>query len=314
MRTPLNYRSTSSRVALLMAVACALVLCIACNKKPNDQLVVQEVEARLFQDPALKASDIHVESHNASVTLKGTVGTEDEKQRAGQIVASLSDVRQLVNSLEVAPPKTSDTTPVRQPAPVVAAPPAPARIAVVPAKPPTAAATSGSPAVTNAGLVTTSWTDPIDRYLAGRPRAKPPSPLTGTGSAFESDGRQYIIDPRLIVAISGAETSFATDKCHSTPVTTTRNAWNWFWCYGSGSCGTDACINSPFDTWESGIKTVSKYVERNYVMKGLTDVRKIQAKYCTSGCQYWVPNVEAFMREMGGDPENLTIANPFATE
>ena len=135
--------------------------------------------------------------------------------------------------------------------------------------------------------------------------------MTGRGSVFEADGVTYTIDPRLVVAISGAETSFATGKCHKTPVVDTRNAWNWFWCYGNNSCGNDVCDNSAFDTWDSGIKTVSKYVKRNYIMKGLTDVRKIQVKYCTEDCDYWVKNVQTFMQQMGGDPENLTVAQPF---
>src|SRR6202007_2613961 len=114
--------------------------------------------------------------------------------------------------------------------------------------------------------------DPIDQFLAKNPRSHPPSPLTGQGSMFESYGQQYTIEPRLIVAISGAETQFGTSNCHSTPVVNTRNAWNWFWCYADNTCGNDSCINSPFDTWASGIKTLSKFMRRNYLNKGYTTI------------------------------------------
>ena len=151
-----------------------------------------------------------------------------------------------------------------------------------------------------------TWSNPIDQYLAKRPTPSRPSPLTGQGSVFDSNGQQYAIDPRLIVAISGAETSFATAKCHSTPVVETHNAWNWFWCYASGTCGNDVCGNSPFDSWGSGIKTLSKFLRKNYINKGYNTVPLIRSKYCTAGCDYWVSNVTRFLQEMNGDPNSLT--------
>ena len=344
-------RGAKSRRGLVSLLLCCLLLS-ACSRKPDDQLIVQEVQARFFQDTTLKARDIHVACADGSVTLTGEVNQESEKLAAGHLAGQVPGVKQVVISLNVVtvatatgsnstPPQTpapaQPSAPVATPVPVAtgsnstapqtptpAQPSAPAATSVpvatrgnstAPRTPPSApspvtTATSGSQGTTSPAPVAKTWNDPIDQYLARKPSPKTPSPLTGRGPVFESDGKQYTIDPRLIVAISGAETSFAIGKCHKTPVTATRNAWNWFWCYGNNSCGTDVCNNSAFDTWDSGIKTVSKYVERNYVMKGLTDVRKIQTKYCTEGCDYWVKNVDAFMQQMGGDPENLTPASP----
>jgi hypothetical protein len=118
------------------------------------------------------------------------------------------------------------------------------------------------------------------------------------------------VDPRLIVAISGAETSFGTAKCRKTPVTSTLNAWNWFWCYANNKCGTDPCVNSKFDSWDSGIKTVTKFMRRNYINKGYTTVPLIRAKYCIDGCDYWSKNVTHFLQEMDGDPNNLSVPLP----
>ena len=170
----------------------------------------------------------------------------------------------------------------------------------------TGSATAG-PASGDGASQTTSNSS-IDRYLATKPSASHPSPLVGQGATFESFGKQYAIDPRFIVAITAAETSYATAKCHSTPVVNTHNAWNWFCCYSNDSCGSDSCVNSTFDTWGSGIETLSKFMRKNYVNKGYTSVTLIASKYCTSGCENWIPNVTSSLKEMNGDPNNLTLS------
>ena len=69
----------------------------------------------------------------------------------------------------------------------VAAEPAPAA-PVAAAQPPTAAA--------------------LDAYLASKG-----SPMTGQGAAFVASGGQWQVDPRLVVAIAGAESSFGQITC-----------------------------------------------------------------------------------------------------
>jgi len=296
----------------LAVIVLSFLLLAGCNRKPNDQLIVEQIEAKLFQDSALKKCDIHVASANGVVTLTGSVDNKGEELAAANLAQQVKGVRQVIVTLDVTAAHLDDKTNSLQPTPQAdGTPPQPPpaktsdTVKTIDTKP------ADTTAEVPAAIVNISYDDPIDRYLSQKPNSKLRSPLTGNGSVFESNGRQYTIDPRLIVAISGAETSFAAGKCRHTPVSDTRNAWNWFYCYGKQSCGTDPCVNSPFDTWGSGIKTVSKYVERNYVMKGLTDVRKIQTKYCIDGCDYWVKNVDFFMREMGGDPENLSVADPY---
>lgn len=300
-----NHDSTRRFFAqsVMAGVFSVLLVASACTRKPSDQGIAQNVEQHLAQDPALKKSDIHVSSSNGSVILTGTVASENQKLEAGRVAGQVDGVKQVIISLDREPPRLAGSHPT------------PSQISKeIPHQPSSQSTTPMTPPLTPASAITHTWTDPIDRYLASKPNPRSFSPMTGRGSVFESDGLEYTIDPRLIVAISGAETSFATGKCHKTPVAVTRNAWNWFWCYGNNSCGTDVCGNSAFDSWDSGIKTVSKFVKRNYVMKGLTDVRKIQVKYCTEGCDYWVKNVQSFMQQMGGDPENLTVVRPFSAE
>jgi len=147
----------------------------------------------------------------------------------------------------------------------------------------------------------------IDRFLAKKPSVTNPSPLVGQGANFQSSGQEYEVDPRFIVAIMAAETTYGTAKCHSTPVVQTHNAWNWFWCESNDTCGSDVCVHSPFDTWGSGIQTVSHFMRKNYINKGYTSVSLIASKYCTEGCGNWVPNVTASLQEMNGNPENLEL-------
>jgi hypothetical protein len=294
---------------------------------PNDALISQQVAERILQEPKLQSLGIQVESKQGVVKLSGEVDDQSERVLASRLAGEVPGVVRVVGSLAVADAIAAAESEI--PAEPVDNSPKSARVRTTTASAPSPShhpshvpASSGEriPAApipsaprqvtTPASLNTKIWTDPIDRYLAGKPNPRTPSPLVGNGPVFESDGKQFTLDPRLLVGISAAETSFATGKCHSTPVSSTRNAWNWFYCYGSNSCGTDTCVNSPFESWQRGIDTVSKYMERNYIMKGLTDVRKIQTKYCTSGCQNWVPNVETVMREMGGDPKQLTLAAP----
>src|SRR6266478_4904112 len=72
----------------------------------------------------------------------------------------------------------------------------------------------------------------IDTYLTGKG-----SPIAGNGSAFFSNGLTYDVDPRLIVGIAGAESTFGLHICSA------FNAWNWFW---NGFC------TSPFASWAEG--------------------------------------------------------------
>ena len=76
----------------------------------------------------------------------------------------------------------------------------------------------------------------IDRYLQSKA-----SPLVGAGAAFLRAGVRYHVDPRLIVAIAGAESYFGLQLCAP------YNAWGW------------GCPDGPvrFASWEDAIDAIA---------------------------------------------------------
>jgi hypothetical protein len=92
------------------------------------------------------------------------------------------------------------------------------------------------------------------------------------------------VDPRLVVAIAGAESTFGKNLC------TANNAWNWF--------HRRTCPPSAFQNFGEGIERVTKFLRRSYLNKGYTTIPLIQTKYCGSGCQNWTPLVTRFHSEM----------------
>lgn len=123
------------------------------------------------------------------------------------------------------------------------------------------------------------------------------SPMNGMGSSFMTYGQKYNVDPRFMVAIAGAETSFGRNLC------TSYNPFNWFfnkWC------------NSPYSSWDSAINSVTAGVGNNYLQKGQTTISSFVYScgthcYCQN-CTNWYNNVRAFYSQQGGNPDtsNLT--------
>ena len=134
----------------------------------------------------------------------------------------------------------------------------------------------------------------LDNFLRARG-----SPMAGLGEELLKAGWRYNVDPRLIVAIAGAETSFGRALC------TSYNAWNWFW--------WEWC-NSPFESWEQVLDEVARGLRVGYLDQGLTDVDSIAARYCplddprdTLGVnRHWPANVAHYLKELGATRCNLT--------
>ncbi|MCW2949970.1 MAG: peptidase [Thermoleophilia bacterium] len=130
----------------------------------------------------------------------------------------------------------------------------------------------------------------IDAYLASKG-----SPMAGQGAAFVASGARYQVDPRFVVAIAGAESSFGSVTCGP------FNAWGW------------ACPNDPADfaDWATGIETITRGLRIGYLDEGRTSVASVQQKYAPSAAANdptglnlnWVTNVSRFLVELGGNPD-----------
>lgn len=142
---------------------------------------------------------------------------------------------------------------------------------------------SGGPSVSAASL---------DRYLQSKG-----SPLAGNGAAFLESGVEHEVDPRLVVAIAGAESYFGIQTCAP------FNAWGW------------GCPTSPFSfrDWAHAIDTVTLGLREGYLDDGLVSVGEIHLRYAPPNAKNdptdlnyaWADNVARFLVEQGGDPETV---------
>ena len=60
-----------------------------------------KIKSKMALDELVKASDINIDSANGVVTLKGTVGSEAERTRAGQLARETAGVKSVDNRLVV---------------------------------------------------------------------------------------------------------------------------------------------------------------------------------------------------------------------
>lgn len=65
----------------------------------DDSALTAKVKAAILAEPGLKSLQIGVETHDAVVTLTGSVDSPPLKDRAKQIAASVSGVRDVVDNL-----------------------------------------------------------------------------------------------------------------------------------------------------------------------------------------------------------------------
>lgn len=107
------------------------------------------------------------------------------------------------------------------------------------------------------------------------------SPLAPYAPAFVAAGRKYGVDPKLLVSIAGAESSFG--KNNFLP----NNAFG----YGK----------KTFKDYPQAIDTVASDLGRNYIGKGLRTLPQIGQRYSPPNINpNWLPNVSSFYGQLGG--------------
>jgi BON domain len=102
----------------LAAVFLCVSLATACNlmtsfQKPDDGVIVADIQSKLFQDPVLKTRSVQVVSQKGVVVLTGTVNTDLEKAAAERLAGEATGVKQVINQLELASAPGA-TSPPRQ--------------------------------------------------------------------------------------------------------------------------------------------------------------------------------------------------------
>jgi len=67
----------------------------------DDAAITTKVKAAVLAEPGLKSMDINVDTKDGVVTLAGTVGSQDLKQRATQVAQQVQGVKQVSDQLVV---------------------------------------------------------------------------------------------------------------------------------------------------------------------------------------------------------------------
>jgi osmotically-inducible protein OsmY len=68
---------------------------------PQDDLIQARVELRLARSGSLRGTDIHVDVDDRVATLRGTVGSEQEQERAIQMTRRVTGVRDVKSNLNI---------------------------------------------------------------------------------------------------------------------------------------------------------------------------------------------------------------------
>lgn len=113
------------------------------------------------------------------------------------------------------------------------------------------------------------------------------SVLTPYAPAYVKYADKYGVDWRLLPAISGLESYFATFY-----VPGTYNAYGW----GGGYI--------YFDSWENGIETINRALREKYINRGADDVWSIGPIYAENPA--WSERVNYFIQEIDREYVKLT--------
>ena len=130
----------------------------------------------------------------------------------------------------------------------------------------------------------------IHAYLTAK--HSPLAPYTG---ALVRSAQRYGVDPRLLVAIAGAETSYATDRNAGRDITTGHNP------FGMGP-------HIQYGSWQEAFEAAARNLRQHYLDQGLRDVVSIRNKWAPLGAQNdpsglnsgWALNVRTVLERLGG--------------
>lgn len=116
----------------------------------------------------------------------------------------------------------------------------------------------------------------VARFLAAQG-----SPLAFSAPTFVQEADKNEFDYRLLVAISGVESTFGK---HYIPGT--YNVWGW----GVGRI--------PFASFDDGITRISSDLRNKYMARGADQVEEIARIYCPPTYESWAAKVSFFMSQI----------------
>ena len=95
----------SFQAAISTAMACVLFsFPIGCSKRPSDETITKEIQAKVAADPDTKDSQVTVASKDGKVTLTGTASTAAAQQKLEAIARQEPGIAGVENQTAVPPP------------------------------------------------------------------------------------------------------------------------------------------------------------------------------------------------------------------
>lgn len=107
-------KSSIRRRSVLLLLAGALAISMACSKAPDDGQLTAQIQSKFRYDSGLQGKQITVETSGGVVTLTGTVDNEAQRTAAARYASAIPGIKEVVNNLQAGPPPVSAVA-VQQP-------------------------------------------------------------------------------------------------------------------------------------------------------------------------------------------------------
>src|SRR5205085_9669205 len=91
-------------IASLLLIFALVFPLVAASKQVDDNVLYDTVKRKLANDQLVKGGALEVEVKSGVVTIKGSVGFDNQKVRAEKIVKKVSGVKSVVNQITVRRP------------------------------------------------------------------------------------------------------------------------------------------------------------------------------------------------------------------
>jgi hypothetical protein len=111
------------KISISIALLIALILSIACSRKPSDDTMAKDIQTKIAADPDTKDSQVNVTAQQGKVTLTGQAKTPAAQQKMEQIAKDEPGETGVDDQTAVSPDATA--APAAAPAQAMAPPPPP---------------------------------------------------------------------------------------------------------------------------------------------------------------------------------------------